>query len=104
MANFPFDAAYGFWPTSPKQGTRIGRSLAPRAVRRQVGQRGRFILNPHTPGATCCRSKGVDEIKARDLLSIGLPGSSGYSPPVEPELEKIWDVRNEKMSLELDRE
>ncbi len=65
------------------------------------GSTGSLVLNPGAPEETRCRSKGVDEIKAGDLLSIRLPGSGGYGPPTERDPEKVaWDVRNGKVSLE----
>jgi N-methylhydantoinase B len=69
------------------------------------GTKGSLILNPDTPSETRCRSKGVDQIKAGDLLSIRLPGSAGYGDPTERPAEKIrWDVLNGKVSIESARE
>jgi N-methylhydantoinase B len=48
-----------------------------------------------------CKSKGVDQLKAGDLLSIRLPGSGGYGPPTERDPEIVrWDVLNGKVSPE----
>lgn len=65
------------------------------------GSRGAFVLNPGTNREERKRAKGVETIKAGDILSIRLPGSGGYGPPWERELEKVaWDVRNGKVSRE----
>lgn len=64
------------------------------------GTKGALILNPGSEREKQCRSKGVDQLKADDLLSIRLPGSGGYGPPVERNLESIrWDVINGKISV-----
>jgi N-methylhydantoinase B len=69
------------------------------------GSTGALVLNPGTPDETRCRSKGVDEIKAGDLLSIRLPGSGGYGPPSERDPVRVaWDVRNGKVSARSARE
>ncbi len=69
------------------------------------GSMGSLILNPGTPAETRCRSKGVGEIRAGDLLSIRLPGSGGYGPPKErPPARVAWDVRNGKVSIRSARE
>ena len=63
------------------------------------GTVGRLALNPGTDQETTCRSKGVDTIRAGDVLSIQLPGSGGYGPPWERDPEKVrWDVINGKVS------
>jgi len=65
------------------------------------GSMGSLILNPETPEQKKCRSKGVDQIKAGDLLSICLPGSGGYGTPTERDPEAVrWDVVNGKISME----
>ena len=62
---------------------------------------GSLIMNPDTPEQKRCKSKGVDHIKAGDLLSISLPGSGGYGSPVERDPEAVlWDVINGKVSME----
>ena len=64
------------------------------------GTTGSLILNPGSPQEQQCKSKGVDELKAGDLLSIRLPGSGGYGNPWERDLEKVrQDVINGKVSL-----
>ena len=65
------------------------------------GSKGSLILNPGTPLEKKCQSKGVGRLKAGDVLSIKLPGSGGYGPPVERNPEKVrWDVINGKISIE----
>jgi len=65
------------------------------------GTTGALILNPGTPGEKRCKSKGVDQLKTGDVLSIRLPGSGGYGPPAERAPEQVrWDVINGKVSLE----
>jgi N-methylhydantoinase B len=65
------------------------------------GSSGSLILNPGTPDEKKCRSKGVDQLKAGDVLSIRLPGSGGYGPPEERDPELVrWDVINGKVSIE----
>ena len=69
------------------------------------GTMGSLILNPDTPSEMKCRSKGVDQLKAGDLLSIRLPGSAGYGDPKERPAEKVrWDVLNGKINQESARE
>lgn len=64
------------------------------------GSRGAFIINPGTPKEEYRKSKGVDQLRAGDLLSIRLPGSGGYGPPWRRDPETVlWDVRNGKVSL-----
>ncbi len=64
------------------------------------GTRGELILNPETPNEQKQKSKGVSQLKAGDVLSIRLPGSGGYGPPLEraPELVR-GDILNGKVSL-----
>lgn len=65
------------------------------------GSRGSLILNPDTPDEKRCKSKGVDQIRAGDVLSICLPGSGGYGPPAERDPELVrWDVINGKVGIE----
>ncbi len=64
------------------------------------GSKGSLILNPDTPEEKPCKSKGVDQLAAGDVLSIRLPGSGGYGPPGERDPEAVrWDVINGKISL-----
>ncbi len=65
------------------------------------GSKGSLILNPETPQERKCKSKGVDQLKAGDLLSIRLPGSGGFGPPTERDPEFVrWDVLNGKVSAD----
>ena len=65
------------------------------------GSMGSLIMNPDTPEQKRCKSKGVDQIKASDLLSIRLPGSGGYGSPVKRDPEAVrWDAINGKISME----
>ncbi len=65
------------------------------------GAKGAFILNPGTERETRRQAKGVDDIKAGDVLSIRLPGSGGYGPPRERNPAAVaWDVKNGKVSRE----
>jgi N-methylhydantoinase B len=69
------------------------------------GSTGSLLLNPGTPDEKRCKSKGVDQLKAGDLLSIRLPGSGGYGRPTERDPEIVrWDVLNGKVSLSSARE
>ena len=64
------------------------------------GSRGELILNPGTEKEKKQKSKGVDQLKAGDILSIRLPGSGGYGPPWERDPDRVrWDVINGKISL-----
>ena len=64
------------------------------------GSMGSLILNPDTPEQKRCQSKGVEKIKAGDLLSIRLPGSGGYGSPVDRDPGAVrWDVINGKISM-----
>ncbi len=63
------------------------------------GAKGAFVMNPGTPGETRRKAKGVEEIKAGEVLSIRLPGSGGYGPPWERDPAAVaWDVKNGKVS------
>lgn len=66
-----------------------------------AGSKGSFTLNPNTYEEKRCKSKGVDQLRAGDVLSIRLPGSGGYGPPTERAPERVrWDVVNGKISIE----
>jgi N-methylhydantoinase B len=65
------------------------------------GAMGALVVNPGSEKEEKRRSKGVEQLKAGDLLSIRLPGSGGYGPPAERNLEAIqWDVVNGKVTVE----
>ncbi len=69
------------------------------------GKKGELILNPGTEGEQRQKSKGVNRLRAGDVLSIRLPGSGGYGPPWERDPVLVqWDVINGKVSLESARE
>ena len=69
------------------------------------GTKGSLLLNPGTPDEKRCKSKGVDQLKAGDLLSIRPPGSGGYGSPIERDPEIVrWDVLNGKVSAESAKE
>jgi N-methylhydantoinase B len=65
------------------------------------GSKGKLVVNPGTPQERHCKSKGVDQLNAGDVLSIQLPGSGGYGPPTERDPERVqWDAINGKISVE----
>ncbi len=65
------------------------------------GSKGKFILNPDTPDARQLKSKGVDQLKQGDLVSLQLPGAGGYGDPRERDLDAILrDIRDGKVSAE----
>jgi N-methylhydantoinase B len=65
------------------------------------GSKGKLVVNPGTPQERHCKSKGVDQLNAGDVLSIQLPGSGGYGPPTKRDPERVqWDVINGKTSVE----
>ncbi|UCF83680.1 MAG: hydantoinase B/oxoprolinase family protein [Desulfobacteraceae bacterium] len=62
--------------------------------------KGSLILKPDTAKQQKCKSKGVDRLKAGDVLSVRLPGSGGYGPPTDRDIEMVlWDVLNGKVSV-----
>ncbi len=69
------------------------------------GMKGEFILNPRTEKEQKQKSKGVSQLKAGDVLSIRLPGSGGYGPPLDRDPNIVrWDVLNGKVSLKSAKE
>jgi N-methylhydantoinase B len=69
------------------------------------GSKGGLILNPDTPQEKKCKSKGVDQLKAGDVLSIRLPGSGGYGPPWKRDPALVQsDVNHGKISLKSAKE
>jgi N-methylhydantoinase B len=69
------------------------------------GSKGELILNPGTEKEKKQKSKGVDQLKAGDILSIRLPGSGGYGPPWERDPVLVrWDVINGKVSIKSAKE
>jgi len=69
------------------------------------GSMGSLVLNPGTPEEKRCKSKGVDQLKAGDVLSIRLPGSGGFGPPVQRDPEAVRrDLINGKIGGESARQ
>ena len=68
------------------------------------GAPGKFILNPDTPEERRLKSKGLDNLKAGDVVSLRLPGAGGYGNPLERDPALVLrDVRDGKVSLEAAR-
>ena len=64
------------------------------------GTTGSLTLNPGTEQEQKCKSKGVDDLKAGDVLSIRLPGSGGYGPPWRRDPALVHrDLIQDKISL-----
>ena len=64
------------------------------------GTTGSLLLNPGTEQEQKCKSKGVDQLKAGDVLSIRLPGSGGYGPPWRRDPSLVYrDLIQDKISL-----
>jgi N-methylhydantoinase B len=69
------------------------------------GSKGHFVLNPGTAEERPLKSKGLDYLKAGDVVSLRLPGAGGYGDPLERELSALLaDVRDSKVSLDSARE
>lgn len=65
------------------------------------GSKGQFVLNPGTLQERVARSKGLDQLKAGDLVSLRLPGAGGYGDPKERDRQALLcDVRDGKVSPE----
>ncbi len=47
------------------------------------GGRGRFVLNPGTPGEKPLKSKGLDQLRRDDVVSLRMPGAGGYGDPLQ---------------------
>lgn len=64
------------------------------------GGRGKFILNPGTPGEKPLKSKGLDKLKKGDLVSLRMPGAGGYGDPLERDPARVEaDVQDGKVSV-----
>ncbi|HLC02642.1 MAG TPA: hydantoinase B/oxoprolinase family protein [Anaerolineales bacterium] len=64
------------------------------------GSPGKFVLNPGTAEEKVMKSKGLDRLKAGDVVSLRLPGAGGYGHPSERRSEALLrDVRDGKVSL-----
>ncbi len=69
------------------------------------GSKGKFILNPDSPGQRRLKSKGLDVLNEGDVVSLRLPGAGGYGDPLERDLNLLLqDVRDGKVSLRSARE
>ena len=69
------------------------------------GGKGKFILNPGPAEERVLKSKGLDYLKAGDVVSLRLPGAGGYGDPKERDRAALLaDVRDGKVSLESARE
>ncbi len=65
------------------------------------GARGAFLLNPETPAERLLASKGLDTLRAGDLVSIRLPGAGGYGDPRQRNRASVKaDLRDDKISRE----
>jgi N-methylhydantoinase B len=71
----------------------------------QPGSKGQFVLNPDTADARVLKSKGLDYLKAGDLVSLRLPGAGGYGDPLARDRAALLaDVRDGKVSLDSARD
>jgi N-methylhydantoinase B len=69
------------------------------------GSKGQFVLNPDTAEAQVLKSKGLDYLKAGDLVSLRLPGAGGYGDPLARDrVALLADVRDGKVSLDSARD
>ncbi len=69
------------------------------------GAKGRFVLNPGTPGEQRLKSKGLSTLHLGDVVSLRLPGGGGYGDPRGRDPEQLCqDVRDGKVSHEAARE
>lgn len=65
------------------------------------GSRGAFVLNPGTSHERTLASKGLDTLRAGDLVSIRLPGAGGYGDPRARDTAQVQaDLRDGKISRE----
>lgn len=63
------------------------------------GAKGQFVLNPGTSQERVMKSKGLDKLKAGDVVSLRLPGAGGYGNPQDRDPEAVRrDVRDGKVS------
>jgi len=64
------------------------------------GSKGQFVLNPDMADTRLLKSKGLDYLKAGDLVSLRLPGAGGYGDPLARDRAALLaDVRDGKVSL-----
>jgi N-methylhydantoinase B len=65
------------------------------------GGKGKFVLNPGTPGERPLKSKGLDQLKRDDVVSLRMPGAGGYGDPLERDPAAVAaDVADGKVSAE----
>jgi len=65
------------------------------------GACGAFVLNPGTSTERPLASKGLDTLRAGDLVSIRLPGAGGYGDPRRRDRTLVRaDLRDDKISRE----
>jgi N-methylhydantoinase B len=65
------------------------------------GASGAIVLNPGTPAETRMKSKGLDTLKAGDVVSLQVPGAGGYGDPHARDLDAIdRDLRDEKVGAD----
>jgi N-methylhydantoinase B len=69
------------------------------------GAKGKFVLNPDTPNEKPLKSKGLDNLKQGDVVSLRLPGAGGYGDPRDRDREAVLrDMRDGKVSKEKAKE
>ena len=62
---------------------------------------GAFILNPGSPNESQLKSKGLDNLRKDDVISLRMPGAGGYGDPLERQFDLINnDLKNGKVSAE----
>ncbi|HKZ55430.1 MAG TPA: hydantoinase B/oxoprolinase family protein [Anaerolineales bacterium] len=65
------------------------------------GAKGQFVLNPGTGEERVMKSKGLDRLKAGDVVSLRLPGAGGFGEPMQRDRAALLrDVRDGKVSPE----
>jgi N-methylhydantoinase B len=65
------------------------------------GSMGAFILNPGSPNESQLKSKGLDNLRKDDVISLRMPGAGGYGDPLERQFDLINnDLKNGKVSAE----
>lgn len=64
------------------------------------GAKGQFVLNPDTAEERVMKSKGLDHLKAGDVVSLRLPGAGGFGDPSQRDRDALLrDIRDGKVSL-----
>ncbi len=63
------------------------------------GSKGRFFINPGTPGEKRLKSKGLDTLRKGDVVSLHLPGAGGYGEPAQRDSAALErDLRDGKVT------